>query len=204
MREIAVIGTYMVKMFPAGCFGVLFCAATLPLRRRRLSRNNMGTSAAHELCLMLFTAFLAGLFALIVQSSGKSSGGLHDNLIPFQIIADLASELHAGIWMGFWVSFPGNIVMFLPLGFCPALLWHRITFRIALLIGACTSLTTELCQLPLGRSTDIDDLWLNTSGTAIGHGLYRTLDGRRPRWTKACKVIYKTEEETSHGCKTGD
>ena len=66
---------------------------------------------------MLFTAFLAGLFALIVQSSGKSSGGLHDNLIPFQIIADLASELHAGIWMGFWVSFPGNIVMFLPLGF---------------------------------------------------------------------------------------
>lgn len=54
------------------------------------------------------------------------------NLIPFQIIADLASELHAGIWMGFWISFLGNIVMFLPLGFCPALLWHRITFRIAL------------------------------------------------------------------------
>ena len=101
-------------MLPAGCFGVLFCAATLPLRRKRLSRNNMGTSAAHELCLMLFTAFLAGLFALIVQSSGKSSGGLHYNLIPFQIIADLASELHAGIWMGFWISFLGNIVMFLP------------------------------------------------------------------------------------------
>ena len=98
MREIAVIGTYMVKMFPAGCFGVLFCTATLPLRRRRLSRNNMGTSAAHELCLMLFTAFLSGLFALIVQSSGKSSGGLHYNLIPFQIIAALASALHAGIW----------------------------------------------------------------------------------------------------------
>lgn len=146
MREIAVIGTYMVKMLPAGCFGVLFCTATLPLRRKRLSRNNMGTSAAHELCLMLFTAFLAGLFALIVQSSGKSSGGLHYNLIPFQIIADLASELHAGIWMGFWISFLGNIVMFLPLGFRPALL-----------IGACTSLTIELCQLPLGRSTDIDD-----------------------------------------------
>ena len=66
----------------------------------------------------------------------------------------------------------GNIIMFMPIGFFPALLWKNWRWWKSLLAGFCTSCTIEFVQLFVGRSTDIDDVILNTTGALAGFGLF--------------------------------
>ena len=108
---------------------------------------------------------------------GGGQTGLRINLIPFRIFAD---SLASGTGY-FIINFLGNIGMFLPIGFFTALLWERPSFLKSAGAGFFTSLTIELCQLPLDRGTDIDDLWLNTLGAALGYLVFllcRRIDQR--------------------------
>lgn len=62
-----------------------------------------------------------------------------------------------------------NIIMFMPLGFLLPLIWEN--FRNAkkvVLMGFLMSLTIEICQLFNIRTTDIDDLMMNTLGALVG------------------------------------
>ena len=70
----------------------------------------------------------------------------------------------------YWLLFMllGNIIMFMPLGFFPALLWRRWRWWKSLLAGFCTSSAIEFIQFFIGRSTDIDDVILNTTGALAG------------------------------------
>lgn len=70
----------------------------------------------------------------------------------------------------YWLLFMllGNIIMFMPIGFFPALLWRRWRWWKSLLTGFCTSSAIELIQFFIGRSTDIDDVILNTAGALAG------------------------------------
>lgn len=69
-----------------------------------------------------------------------------------------------------------NIVMFLPLGFLVPLIWKQMANLIRILeLGF--SLFIEISQLLNNRSTDIDDLLMNTLGALSGYLLYRI-------WTK--------------------
>lgn len=45
--------------------------------------------------------------------------------------------------------------------------------------GFCVSLFIELCQLPLNRCSDIDDLILNTLGALAGYGCLSCCAGMR-------------------------
>ena len=49
----------------------------------------------------------------------------------------------------------------------------RFALTIAASLGI--SLFIESTQLPLPRTTDVDDLILNTTGALIGYGLYRLI-----------------------------
>ena len=64
--------------------------------------------------------------------------------------------------------------MFMPIGFFIPLLW-KVSNRKVIIIGFCSSLFIEICQLSLTRGTDVDDLILNTLGTMLGLLLYRLL-----------------------------
>ena len=68
----------------------------------------------------------------------------------------------------------GNTAMFIPLGIVwPAVFKKLNTHGKVILAGVGVSLTIEVLQLPFfGRSTDIDDLILNTLGFLIGYGIY--------------------------------
>ena len=68
----------------------------------------------------------------------------------------------------------GNTAMFIPLGIVwPAVFKKLNTHGKVILAGFGVSLTIEVLQLPFfGRSTDIDDLILNTLGFLIGYGIY--------------------------------
>lgn len=68
----------------------------------------------------------------------------------------------------------GNITMFIPLGIVwPAVFKELNTHAKVIAAGVGISLCIEILQLPFfGRSTDIDDLILNTTGYLVGYGIY--------------------------------
>lgn len=74
----------------------------------------------------------------------------------------------------YWLLFMllGNIIMFMPAGFFPALLWRRWRWWKSLLAGFCTSVAIEFIQFFIGRSTDIDDVILNTAGALAGFWIF--------------------------------
>lgn len=197
MHILIVIGGFFGKMTVPALLGGLLCLLSSPLRRRRLAAKGLADTLPHMLWLAVFCGFLAGLFALIVLPSGRPTGEMHYNLVPFQILWDTAAEVRNGNFLGLTISFLGNVVMFLPIGLFPALLWRDISWKKGILMGTLCSLVIELCQLPLGRSADVDDLILNTLGAALGYGGYRLLFRWKPSWCNSCKVISKTEEEPS-------
>lgn len=73
------------------------------------------------------------------------------------------------------VNLFGNILMFLPLGFFPPLLFPKLrTFLRTMVTAAAVMTAVELTQMLLLVGTcDIDDLILNLIGTAIGYGFWK-------------------------------
>lgn len=96
------------------------------------------------------------------------------NMIPLRVFRDnyyAITELN--YWQPFIINFLGNIFIFMPIGFMIPLLWNRFNrFWKVALIGLSISLFIETTQLTQARSTDIDDLWLNTLGSMIGYGIF--------------------------------
>ena len=91
------------------------------------------------------------------------------NLIPLVRLFDY-DNIRDTIW-----NVVGNMVMFIPIGFCIPLLW-RASDEATVTAGFLTSLSIEVIQLFLPRWTDIDDVMLNTIGTTLGLLLYKMLD----------------------------
>jgi glycopeptide antibiotics resistance protein len=71
----------------------------------------------------------------------------------------------------------GNLVMLLPLGIYIPLLFPRLAgFFKVFIICLSVSVSIELMQLITNaRSTDIDDVILNTSGAIVGYIIYKVL-----------------------------
>lgn len=90
------------------------------------------------------------------------------NLIPFVRLKDYALRREM------LLNVIGNVAMFIPSGILLPGLYPRLRgFLKTVAAGAGLSLCIELLQLPFSvRSTDIDDLILNTLGAALGYGLY--------------------------------
>lgn len=178
-------------------------------RERRLAAKGLETTKAHEVALAVFAAFCAGLAALTLfprdfwslvhfrygggfatfngyiswERIVERLGWLDEMLTPFQ---EIRRTLRLGdSW--FWFMLAGNIAMFMPLGVFPGLLWRRWTWWKALLTGFCTSFTIEFVQFFIGRSTDIDDVILNTTGAVLGYAFYRVLTRLWPGVGTTCK-----------------
>lgn len=65
-----------------------------------------------------------------------------------------------------------NAVMFLPFGFLLPLLWKTCrSWKVTTLAGFLTSALIETIQLFCFRSTDVDDLMMNTLGASLGYAL---------------------------------
>jgi glycopeptide antibiotics resistance protein len=71
----------------------------------------------------------------------------------------------------------GNLVMLLPLGIFIPLLFHKLSgFLPVFFICLLASVSIELMQLITSyRSTDIDDVILNTAGAVVGYLIYLLL-----------------------------
>uniref|UniRef100_UPI003FEE8F97 VanZ family protein n=1 Tax=Agathobacter sp. TaxID=2021311 RepID=UPI003FEE8F97 len=87
-----------------------------------------------------------------------------------------------------------NIIMFMPLGFLLPLIWEN--FRNAkkvVLMGFLMSLTIEICQLFNIRTTDIDDLMMNTLGALVGYCCWKVFSLVFRNAGTKCVEIKKSE-----------
>lgn len=129
----------------------------------------------HEAALILFVTFCIGLaMNTIMPIRGLEYGLSLENLnfIPFNTLIEMFGK-------GGDVSILnliGNIVMFMPFGFFPAVLWNNVKFWQAVNTTFSVSLFIEIVQLFIaGRATDIDDLILNVIGGILGWYVYLIL-----------------------------
>ncbi len=172
---------YLLAMAPYMAAALPFVLLFRIVARRRMRRLGLCESPLREVGVVLFLLFLVGLISqtvlpqIVIGADGtlelvRQRPGYHINLIPFRQFADVmraADPMYAAI------NIAGNIVMFMPIGFCVPLLWREFPFWRTALVGAGFSLGVEVLQYPQGRSSDIDDLILNTLGVMAGYGLWR-------------------------------
>lgn len=111
-----------------------------------------------------------GKFYIEVHRINESAGV---NWIPFQTIFDYSFQTNEQVMNWGTVSLlnlAGNVFLFSPIGFFLPLLWTRWqSFRKILWVGLGTTCFIEFVQFFIGRSSDIDDILLNTIGVLIGY-----------------------------------
>ena len=174
LRYIEDMSFYMVIILPV----------IIAIRIYQIIKSEKKTRVFRELGIILFFMFLTGLLSQTILPAVSIQGGSiklingdHQaiNLEPFRVIFETYNAIkYLNLWQPFFINFVGNIVMFIPIGVFLPLLWKRFdrawrTIGTGFLLSVCI----ELLQLPQMRSSDVDDLWLNTLGASIGYILYK-------------------------------
>ncbi len=162
---------FVLMLVPIGIF-IRLCY--LHFRRQQpCYRLTEPLSISHEIGLLGLMIYLILLFT---QTFVVNSGANEIKLIPFQIITEQIAAMHDndGSYFLFLFNILGNIGVFIPIGmFIPAL--FRKNLWGTALTGFYISLVIETVQLPLERTTDVDDLILNTMGAILGYGIYQII-----------------------------
>ena len=121
---------------------------------------------------LLYLATVVYLTFFISRRKGEHDYRSKLNLHPFQFIDTLISIIshHQRILTQFFISFFGNIILFMPL---PAVIYFLsgkiVNFKLGLLFVLGATLIVELLQYTLDLGVfDVDDIFLNFLGGIIG------------------------------------
>lgn len=125
---------------------------------------------------VLCLAFFLFLTMLFTQTFVENCGRNELRLIPFEVIITQTAGVNGDEASkgAFLFNIIGNVGIFVPVGLLAAAIFRRKAAGTAA-IGFLISLTIEAGQLPLDRTSDVDDLILNTTGAAIGYLVYRMI-----------------------------
>lgn len=172
---------YAVEMLPSvlAAAAVFFCLR--PRRRGRLAARGLRSGPWREGALLLFVAFVAGLSAITMLPDHF----WHRVVLgpPPDFSSDYTVCLELRLFSDSLFGLLGNLVMFLPLGFFPALLWAKPAWWRSAAAGFGMSFSVEFVQFFIGRSSDVNDLVLNTLGALCGYWIYLLLRRLAPRVT---------------------
>lgn len=176
---------YMIVTIPFYVFGrIIF------IKKKQIQVRKM-----REALLGIFVLYIAGLAsqtiiphwnAGILTDNGKfyfevywSNGNAGINLIPFNTLSEYLFQTneHVGDWGSVsFLNIVANVLIFSPIGFFVPLLWKNWqSFRKIIMLGLAVTCFIEIFQFFIGRSTDIDDVILNTIGVMIGYGVFSLL-----------------------------
>lgn len=191
---------YIFNMFPSMLCSLPLILIFRIIRIYFLKKENIKTNVWHEGGVCFFLVFLVGLASQTILSDIHNFSNFDTqnfltrvkiNLFPLKVLSDTYIQVffNKNI-LYFTINFIGNIVIFMPLGFFPPLLWKKQSLKKTLLFAFASSLLIEICQFPLGRETDIDDLWLNTLGALLGYLMFLFFN-------KVCPSIIKKFKTTS-------
>lgn len=169
-----------------------------PWRRQRLAATDLRSGTVREVTLALFWMFCGGMAVItllprwVVSSFIDVANGHPWNVggYPFFAQGSVNFQLFRTSRGDNWSVYNllGNVIMFLPFGFFPALLWRKYTWWRALLTGFAVTAFIECCQLCVGRAFDVDDLLLNTVGAMLGYWLWLLLKKLAPNFTARFQV----------------
>lgn len=142
----------------------------------------------YRMMVLIAGLYLMVIFALTVSpvyGFSITQFGNDINLLPFRALATAFSNP-----LNFW----GNILLFIPFGVLAVLLTNQCQkLPITLIAGAGLSLLIELLQLLGTRSTDIDDIILNTIGTFCGYFLGKIILFHMPSLRKKIGIFKKAD-----------
>lgn len=194
------IFSYLLQMLLPALLGFALWGLSRPLRFLLLSRKEMYPGPYREGALLACFMFLSGLLALTLTPAGfwpallnghfpsipqPFQGGV--NFIPLrESWALLQYYLRHDMWSAIWINFPGNILMFLPIGLFFGLLSDKPRWWKSALTTFFVSLFIEVFQLFVSRGTDVDDLILNTIGGLMGHGVFLLINRLAPGFVQRC------------------
>lgn len=180
-----------------------YMAIALPViiiyRFYRIKKSNHKAKPLHEIGVIAFLIFLIGLLSqTVIPSISINNGSLEFvngnfqavNLEFFRVFRETYNAIkYLDLWQPFLINFMGNIFMFMPIGFLLPILWRKFE-HVLWTVGAgfLLSLSIELLQLTQLRSSDVDDLWLNTLGTLIGFVCFTFIPKKHRHWFKKEKV----------------
>ena len=151
--------SFIYDMFPY----ILISIPIIIIVRFIIYKKENKFNLKREILLFIFIIYMVGLLSQTLKTGNK-----HEiNIIPFKIIYDSYKELLDGNIYYLLISFLANIIIFIPIGILLPILYNLKDKHI-ILIGFCISLFIEIIQFFLNRTTDIDDLILNTFGVVIG------------------------------------
>ncbi len=143
----------------------IFLVTMISLRFFYYRHNREKMYLYKELFNVLSIIYIFLLFQLLTKVELNTSSGV--NLVPFTEIIryEFGSKL-------FYYNVIGNIILFMPFGYCIADYVKSKNIFPALIISAIVSTTVEVIQLKIGRSFDIDDIILNVLGGIVGYLVY--------------------------------
>ena len=124
---------------------------------------------------------LFGRTRFVIEDGYWNTLSQHLSLTPFHTIRlfvnGLVGDYGDGSRRSAIINLFGNVLLFLPLGFLPPLLWRSFRKLWKMLLwGGLIILGVELIQLfALVGNCDVDDLLLNLVGIFMGYGLFRLL-----------------------------
>ena len=182
---------------------IIYMVVALPfyivLRFIFIKRKRKQVKVLHEVILAIFTVYIIALASQTIipqwnfgmmSDTGKFYFNVNItndlakvNLIPFKTLYQYLFQTNVNVDSWSVVSLlniTGNILLFSPIGFFVPLFWARWrSFKKVLLLGLTVTLFIEITQLFIGRSTDIDDVILNTVGVLLGYGILSLLKIKR-------------------------
>ena len=187
-----IISLLKQMLFLAVPAAIVFCCF-YPYRKKALQAMKLKSSVWREIGLVLFVMAIFSILALTLwptyywEKQGVNSmwGDLlilierpsltsELSLTPFSVFADYIEDLSKGPAMFFatLLNFFGNLAVFVPIGFFPALLFRKANWKHSLAIGFVMSLFIEVAQYFIMRNSAVDDVILNTAGAMCGYLVY--------------------------------
>jgi VanZ family protein len=142
-------------------------------------------------CLAVGSALGIALATVTPRGNAWSAG--HVQLVPFHTLRNYFDGYDSAQTMLLYVV--GNVVMFLPFGLFVQLALRRwVVLTIAL--GLLASVTVEVLQLPIwSRSSDVDDVILNTLGAVVGATLAAVVLRLPAAWRRP-RLLFPVEPAT--------
>ncbi len=160
----------------------------IKIKKKRINIKN-------EIVLLIFVLYIVGLASQtvipmltigILNDTGKFIINFHIfprnenvNLIPFHTLYQYLFQANTNVDNWDQVSILNifaNMLLFSPMGFLVPLIWKKWdSFKEIFFLGLGITCLIEIVQLFIGRSTDIDDVILNTFGMIIGYAIFLIL-----------------------------
>jgi VanZ family protein len=142
-------------------------------------------------CLAIGSALGIALATLTPHGYPWSPGVVQ--LVPFHTFRNYLDGYDTMQTMLLYVV--GNVVMFLPLGLFLQLALRRWV-ALTVVLGLLASVSVEVLQLPIwSRSSDVDDVILNTLGTAVGAMLAAVVLRLPDAWRRP-RLLFPAEPAT--------